>query len=163
MLFLRRIVSGKASRLKALSPSCSASLRVVFQPILNGRSVLSQMRHSHSVGLLPHSVMINLNIVKRCWRDKKWPSQVKKSDGCIDTHYTAAKWLRPHAAPEPFMLLQRVPHLNDFLDLAKKMGQFPFHDVPRLFGLVPPIPAPADALTVPAVRQPDLTHGRGCH
>jgi hypothetical protein len=63
MFFLRGLFPPEASRLNsALSASCLASSRVLFQPTLNGRSLRSQTHHSHSAGLLVHSVMINLNI-----------------------------------------------------------------------------------------------------
>jgi hypothetical protein len=65
MFFLAEIVTPEASRLNnALSASCLASSRVLFQPTFNGRSLLSQTHHCHSVRRPPHSVMINLNIVK---------------------------------------------------------------------------------------------------
>jgi hypothetical protein len=64
-MFLRGIFSPEASRLNnALSASCLASSRVLFQPTLNGRSLMSQTHHSQSGGLPLHSVIINLNIGK---------------------------------------------------------------------------------------------------
>jgi hypothetical protein len=48
----------------AVSPSCLAALRLLCQPILKGRPVASQTRHSHSVGLPPHSVMTTFNMTE---------------------------------------------------------------------------------------------------
>ena len=64
-VFLRGILPPEARRVSsAFSPSYLASVRLFCQPNINGRPLASQTRHSHSVGLHSHLVIITSNMIR---------------------------------------------------------------------------------------------------
>ena len=64
-LFLRGIFPPEARRLNsAFSPSYLASVRLFCQPNIKARPLASQTRHSHSVGLHSHLVIITSNMIR---------------------------------------------------------------------------------------------------